>query len=58
MARLTAPNGAVVVVGDDKVAGLVRRGYTTGKAPAETTTPADKPTSSNKPSGKSGKSGK
>lgn len=55
MARLTAPNGTVVTVGDDKVDGLVARGFTTGKAPAETTAPADKPSSSPAKSGKSSK---
>ena len=52
MARLTAPNGAVVVVDDDKVDGLVARGYTRGRASADEKAPADKP------SHKSGKSGK
>ena len=39
MARLTAPNGAVVSVGDDKVAGLVARGYTKEQAAPEKTKP-------------------
>lgn len=42
MARLTAPNGAVVSVGDDKVAGLVARGYSQEQAPAEQKAPAKK----------------
>lgn len=38
MARLTAPNGAPVSVADEKVEGLVRRGFTVAderKAPAK-----------------------
>jgi hypothetical protein len=57
MARLTAPNGAVVSVDDGKVAALTARGYTTGKAPASSkaddTEPV--PSSPGKSAGKSGK---
>ena len=50
MARLTAPNGATVTVSDDKVDGLLARGFTAADEakPAKKTTA--KKSSSSKPS--------
>ena len=52
MARLTAPNGAVVNVTDDKATSLLARGYTTAKQAQAEEAKAKKPSPSHKTSEK------